>query len=400
MSDRKENISRSKPLIYVLNAKAYDTDTRVMQEVNSLLKHSFRAYVVSWDRDNKYRNSNRGNLKVKHLSLLTSRLFNKVLYILSALLLQVVIIFHGLFLMLKETYIIIHANDFNTLPAGAILKIFFPRSIKLVYDSHEHTPSVYEEWFSKRISKIVSFVERVFIRFADATITVSKPIKDFLQTIYKKNIFIIRNYPIQTVFPMESKAEARLKLGYSQDQFLAIFVGLMRLDIAIPEMIEAAKILKNSRNDNNIKIVFVGDGPLFDFVLEKRQEYELQDYIDIIGRVERELALIYLKASDISLIVMKGESFNSIIGTPWKLFESLSCNVPVIAKSGTTVAEIVNEYEAGVVLEELTGSKIAEVLQVLAESPKKKKFIIKEEFSWESQEDNLLEIYNNLLRKS
>ena len=396
---RKNRQKESKrPLVYVLLAKAYDTDTRVIQEVNSLIGGGFRVYVLAWDRDNTFKDTKTDYLKVKHLTLIPSKLFNKIVYILSALLLQIAIILRGSLMMIKEPQIIIHANDFNTLPAGAILKFLFPKSIRLIYDSHEHTPAVYEEWFNKRISKIVSFVERIFIKFADATITVSQPIKEYLQTIFKKEIHIVQNYPVQTVFPRESKEEARTKLGYKDGQFLATFIGVMRMDIAIPEIVEAAKILKETApsRKRKIKIILVGDGPLFQYVQEKRIELDLWDYIDITGRVERELALIYLKASDLSLILIKGNSYNSKIGSPWKLFESLTSNVPVMVKKDTNMAEIAVSCNAGVVLNKINGDTIASNLIEQSNHSNSNFLEVSELFTWESQEDYFVGIYKNV----
>lgn len=397
MLRRKKTKESKRTLVYVLLAKAYDTDTRVIQEVNSLISGGFRVRVIAWDRDNVFKNTKTDFLKVKHLSLIPSKLFSKFVYILSALLLQLAIIIRGSLLMIKETNMIVHANDFNTLPAGAILKFFFPRRIRLIYDSHEHTPAVYEEWFSKGISRIVTILEKIFIKFVDVSITVSQPIQEYLEQIFHKEIHIIQNYPVQTVFPRESKEEARRKLGYNSEQFLATFIGVMRMDIAIPEIVEAAKILKetSSRRKRDIKIVLVGDGPLFPYVQEKRIEYDLQDYIDVTGRVERELALIYLKASDLSLILIKGDSYNSKIGSPWKLFESLTSNVPVMVKDETNMAEIAVSCNAGVILDDIKGDIIASKLIEQSNQSKYEELEISKLFTWESQEDYFVEIYKN-----
>lgn len=389
-----------KPIVFITVACSFFIDHRVNQEVASLIKNGFYAYILSWDRERKYSDKETENYYVKSAKLLDANKFSKILFLLSAILFQFLIVFHGIKLIRKHKRIIIHANDFNTLAGVIFLKIIFANRIQVIYDSHEFTRFVYKEWYGPIIGNIVSSLEIKFIKYFDKIITVSTPIKKYLETISNKDVKVIWNYPTESLLPKISKAKAKKALGFKANDFVLIYVGTLRIDVALFELISAVSILKEKQLTPNLKILIVGDGPFLHQIHELVEKKHLSDIVRIIGRVEREKAMDYLRAADISYILFSLKGMNTRIGMPWKLFESLLNETRVLTMTDTYAAHFAKKYNVGYTVASITPIEIANTISTIYKQKDKDDFNLPQKFVWENQEAEFLKIYLELIQES
>jgi len=388
----------SKPLVYVLLAAPFENDTRVKQEVMTLNENNFYTYTLSWDREGKFKDKETSNNFVKYVKLLTSLKFNKILFLLSAIFFQFVIFFNGTRLLKKWHKMIIHANDFNTLFGVFMLNVVFSKRIKIVYDCHELTPAVYSEWYGYFIGSIMGKIEQKMVSMFDSILTVSPPIMKHLSKISGKKVNLIWNYPTKKILPNKSKEEARKLLNLSIEQFIVVYVGTLRSDIALDSLIDAIAEIRNQKSleEKLIKVVIVGDGPLYQSLIKKTEDYNLNGMIEIIGRVNRKKSLDYIRAADLSYILFTVKGLNTKIGMPWKLFESLASETQVVVVDDTYAAGFIRKYNAGYVISNITPQKISELLLKMIKENKQSEFKLVNNFLWESQEEAFLTIYNGL----
>ncbi len=400
MISSNTSTTHKKPLIYVLLAGPFFTDPRIKQEVSTFDRCHFPSFVLSWDREGIYRNYKKNSLEVKSLKLLSSRKFSKIQFVISALLFQISIVLFGLKLKIRNKRIIIHANDFNTLFGAVILKVLYPNSIKLVYDSHELTPAVYEEWYGKFTSSIIGKLELKLVKHVDSIITVSSPIQTHLKQISGKDVSIIWNYPLKKIIPKISKPNAKKKLGFKEEDFILTYVGSLRNDVALIELIDAINYLsKNNKKElkkYKVKILIVGDGELYSKLLEKVKENNIENYVSVIGNVNRAKSLLYLKASDLSYVLFSIKGLNTIIGMPWKLFESFACDTKVLVMDNTYAAKLIRHYKSGYTLVNANSEFLAKKLLSIFKTDKEES--IKSNFYWEEQEKKFISIYENLIK--
>jgi glycosyltransferase involved in cell wall biosynthesis len=81
-----------------------------------------------------------------------------------------------------KTFDILHCNDIHTLPIGFIVKKFFNKDTKIVYDAHEYETEMHG---LNGISKIfVQKLERFLIKYVDKVITVSDAIANEYVKLY------------------------------------------------------------------------------------------------------------------------------------------------------------------------------------------------------------------------
>lgn len=404
--DTKRNNSKNSfsKIVLVLVANNFYSDPRVTQEVNSLIKAGFSVHVFCWDREGKADDANIDNkLVVKNLKILTSKKFSKFKYAVAAVLLQVLGFLYGVKLVWKYKKILVHANDFNTLLGAYLLKLFFPSNVRVVYDCHELTPAVYEEWYGSFIGKLAGVIERVLIRCADIVLTVSEPIASYLKTIINVPVYIFYNYPSRKLIPKIDKTKAREILGLPKDKLLIAYVGNLRYDVALFELIESALILKESGLNDKINIIIVGDGQLQQEIRSFVKDNSLEDIVLLVPRVPRDKALLYLSSADISYVVYRDLGYNTKIGMPWKLFESLACGAKIMIRDGTYMAEFLKDFnylDYSIILNRISPEEIAKALE---NELKRKKNNINNNlknrkiFVWESQEEKFVTVYENLV---
>ncbi|NHJ84288.1 MAG: glycosyltransferase family 4 protein [Asgard group archaeon] len=393
-------MQKTKPLVYMVLTNSFFKDPRVFQEAASLRKYDYPVYVLTWDRNGVNSVYNEDYLTVKNKQLLRSKSFSKIIYMLSAVLFQLSIFVTGLNLLKKNQHIILHINDFNTILGSVLLKFIFPNRIKAVYDSHELTPAVYGEWYGQIFASITSKVEKICMHFMDQIITVSPPIEQYFRTITKKDIKIIWNYPAKDLIPKQSKEEARKELGLDQSAFILTYIGTLRNDIALFDLFHALALLREKITDNEllkkISVVIIGDGPLYSDIVSLREELQLEELITIIGRVNRDKSLLYMKAADLSYILFTVKGLNTKIGMPWKLFESLATNTPVLVLDQTYASKFIKKFNAGFIVNKKEPMEIADLLLAILKQEYLMTIETNNKLLWENQEEKFISIYNML----
>jgi len=135
---------------------------------------------------------------------------------------------------------------------------------------------------------------------------------------------------------------ARAELGFRHDDFVVGFVGRFVESKGVLDLLEAFKLLKNEGTEN-IRLLFVGEGPLKSQLLARRPDA-------VVGVAEASAGLRrYYRAMD--LLVLPSRT------TPtWKeqfgrvLVEAMATGVPVIGSDSGAVPEVVGD--AGMLFEE------------------------------------------------
>lgn len=402
-----------KPVVMLL-AKPYSVDTRVKNEAETLTSAGHKVTVLSWDRwGREPKEASINNVDVISPRLLGGTdLFasnkgsgsSKIMYALSAVLLQFYCVAWCL-RNLKEGYIV-HSNDFNTLMAGVALRLIRPNGVKLVYDCHELTPTVYAEWYGVTIGAAAGLFERTLVRYADAVVTVSPSFARYFATLTKHAssskslpVTVLYNTVKSSDLPSGDKEYLRNRFGLSG--FVFTFVGAMRGVYALDEFVEAAKLFKESGIPANF--VIVGGGDEFVGLERKIAQYHLDGPVRLIPQLPNKEALEYLKAGDVSFGVYKSPDTNARIALPWKVFEAMACGTPVMVLENTTAWNLVRENGVGFAVDSSKTSEIYDKLlwavnhpDALADMSLKAKEAYSRYYNWESASQQFRVAYSCL----
>ena len=398
----------------MLLAKPYSIDTRVRNEAETLMRAGHKVTILSWDRWGKEpKQASINNVNVVSLRLLGgSDLFasnkgswsSKLSFALSAVLLQLYCIAWCL-KSLKGMFVV-HSNDFNTLMAGVALRLIRPKAVKLVYDSHELTPSVYAEWYGPVVGAVAGLMEKTLVRFADVVVTVCPAFESHLarmtrhfSTSKKSPVIVLYNTVRLSDLPSGDRMYWRSRLGLSG--FVFAFVGALRGVYALDEFVEAARLFKNSSTPANF--IIVGGGDEFAGLERKITQYDLGDYVKLIPQLPNKDALAYLKACDVSFGVNKSPDDNARLTLPWKVFEAMACSAPVIVLENTMAWNFVREKGVGFAVASWNASEIYDKLlwavshpNILAEMSTRAHDAYVRYYNWESASQQFRDAYSRL----
>ncbi|MGA1976105.1 MAG: glycosyltransferase family 4 protein [Conexivisphaerales archaeon] len=381
-------------------------------EAESLVGAGYDVTVLSWDRMGDQPHGRVVNgVKVVSLKLARGSEFSKVSYAFSALLLQL----YCVYWVLRNVRgaCIVHANDFNTLSAGALLKVIRAGRLKLVYDCHELTPSAYSEWYGPMVGSFSASLERNLLRRADWVLTVSPPIRGYLAAYSKAPVTVIYNTIRASSVPEQEKSWWKSQLHL--DGFVVSYVGMLRQDVCLDLLVEAARSVKRLGLD--IRFVIVGYGPDMDRI--RALASGLEGYVKFVPRVPHSVALGYVRASDISYAVYGNSArhtrqvadgialadLNTMVAMPWKVFEAMACGTSVMVMGGTYTWRFVEELGFGLAVKAEDSSEIVEQLRWALENREELGLAAEaarghffKDFNWEAMSVHLSAAYDQLSR--
>jgi len=170
----------------------------------------------------------------------------------------------------------------------------------------------------------------------DHVISVSDDLKFKLINEYNVSpdkITVIHNGVDKTKFVPIDKAYARSKCGFADNYKYILAISRLSSEKGMEFLLEAMKMLTTA----NVKLVLVGNGPLYgtlnDFVIK----YNLSDKVHFIGTVPHEDLHLWYNAADAFCLSSLWE------GCPNVVIESLACGTPVVSSDVGAVPHFVND---------------------------------------------------------
>lgn len=126
----------------------------------------------------------------------------------------------------------------------------------------------------------------------------------------------------------------------ADDDFLAIFVGRIAPEKSVEEIVEAFKVLKDKKN-HNVKLLIIGSGPSVDEISELVNQYELNEMVNLVGKIPHKEIPIYYQMSDLFVSTSTTETQGLTF------IEAMASNLPVLCKYDKNLEDIVIDGENG-----------------------------------------------------
>lgn len=284
---------------------------------------------------------------------------------------------------------VIHCHDLAPLPIAVRLKQL--TGARLIYDAHElETETVGSGGVRQRLARRL---ERRLIPRADAMITVSPSIQAWYAQRYPRTaIHLVRNIPDASA-EREAAVPLRAMLGVPEDALLFLYLGGLGRGRGIETALQAFQ-----QEGVPHHILFMGSGPLADSV---RSAASRDPRIHYKAPVPPKDVIAHAAGADVGVSLIEDACLNYRYCLPNKLFESLLAGLPVLASKLPDQAAVVEQYQAGWVVEPdaasvaaflrgLTRAEGASIRQGLAERVG--------ELSWENEAKTLTGLYEDLLQ--
>lgn len=172
------------------------------------------------------------------------------------------------------------------------------------------------------------------VKQAAKVICVSKALKDKLIKLGapENKLVVLYNGVDQTLFhPVERKV-ARRQLNIDSDEFLVLFVGNLKKEKGLDELVTAFKMLSES-SSIRARLVIIGSGPHRASVDQKVASLGLSK-VQLIGSQSLDTIALWMNAASVLCLPSYME------GVPNVVLEALSCGTKVIATSVGGIPEL------------------------------------------------------------
>lgn len=237
-------------------------------------------------------------------------------------------LFFGLFALGKYDYILCESPPlFTGISAYLLCKL---KGAKLIFNVSDLWPESAEKLgiitnkpLLNTATRLEEFLYRKSVLIPAQTQGIQENIK---KRFPNKNVYWLPN-GVDTGFwkPDAYDSSWRQKNGYTDEDFIALYAGIIGHAQGLEVIIEAANKLKENRP---IKFVIVGDGPEKEKLETLTNTYGLQNVL-FTGAVKKEVMPWIVKAADAAVVPLKKlELFKGAI--PSKLFENLAFEKPLL----------------------------------------------------------------------
>lgn len=290
---------------------------------------------------------------------------------------------------------IYHFHDPELIPLGLKLLKY---DKKVIYDSHEDYPidiKMKKRWIPFYIRHSVSclfkWYEMMAAKKFNAVVSVSPEIVERFAQVNHTAV-MITNYPIVTHNSGRTKEKGMRKI--------VCFAGTISSPWEHENIVRAI----NHRND----IEYVLAGPISDDFKDKLTRSGVGNNVKYLGSVSYEnVEEIYAHSCVGNALLHTTSSLEYKKGGLGctKIFEYMMYSLPIICSDLAQWSEIVNQWKCGIVVDPDNIDNIAQAIMYLCDNSaiatemgKNGRKAIEKEYNWKTQEQCLLNLYENLSR--
>jgi len=288
------------------------------------------------------------------------------------------------------------AHDLNTLPIAWSAK----RRLggRVLYDSHElflerdtlapETRLARWRWRA---------IESLLTRRADRVMTVNGSIAGELSRRYGiARPTVLLNAPARRSQP-SARRDARLRAGLAPETRVALFVGGLRRNRGLENLIEAAAHLERCA------IVFVGPGePTYVASLEALAAANgVSGRIRFLGPVPPEAVTSVAAAADLGVVPTENVGLNHYYSLPNKLFEYIAAGLPIVGSRFPEFEAVIERHRVGRTCDPADPADIAAAIEYVLdpdrhEALRQNARAAAEVLNWEAEAPKLLRVLREL----
>ena len=325
-------------------------DTRITNMSNSLREDGFDVSVIGFDWYLKSKSSVEKNLKVFSLN----RDAPSILFYLKF----AYILFRELLFTPADIYF---AEDIQTLPIVTIIAKI--RKAKVIYNSREIYAFIGGLRNKPALQRIITSVERFFIKKVDIVLTTGDLDSEFLQKFYNiQNTVTVRNIP-QYQKPA-FVFDFRKKYNIDESKLILLYQGIIVDGRGIVPALQAMRELPNTF------LILLGDGPQKYNFQKLAEENGIQNRVVFAGAYTQNELGSYTAGADVGLTLIENISISYYHALPNKLFEYIMAEIPVLSSNLPQMKKVVEQYQVGKVVNVENVNEIIDALKNWSEDKK------------------------------
>ncbi|MBU1100441.1 MAG: glycosyltransferase [Bacteroidetes bacterium] len=357
-------------------------DTRVNNLAGSFESIGIKTDVIGFEWRDQEVNAQRGRRTIYKLDKSKSSLFYYAKF-------KTLLILH----LLKTNADYYFAEDVYTLPFVTIIAKI--KKAKVIYNSRELYTQLAGLRNKSFVQKVISTLEKMYIRKVDLVLTTGEMDTDFIKEKYTlENVLTIRNLPLKKL-PINIINYNRL-FNLDKKYKVLFYQGVLFEGRGIDQVIKLLPEL------GDYIFVLCGTGEHKDQFVELAFELGVSDRVFFLGAIDQAELINYTAGADIGFSLIENISISYYYALPNKLFEYIMASVPVIVSDLPQMKKIVMDYKVGAVVDFDNVNELKETILRLTETSdsikafKENCVVAAEELNWQKEFTKLLERLNQI----
>ncbi|MEI8059726.1 MAG: glycosyltransferase [Ferruginibacter sp.] len=256
------------------------------------------------------------------------------------------------YLLFKKASLLL-ANDLDTLPPNYIAGRL-KRSV-VIYDTHEYFTETAELYNRGFVKTVWVSIENLFLPRIIYVYTVNKSIADLYKQKYNKDILVVRNLPLLTPITADENALPESSFSFPMEKKILLLQGNgINENRGAEEFVLAANLLSDA-----FILVIAGNGLIIERLKAMVIENSLMQKVFFTGVLPFQQLKNLTRLAYCGFSLDKPLNINQQASLPNKLFDYLAADIPVIVSNIKEVTRVVEQYQVGIVIDEITPEKIA-----------------------------------------
>lgn len=302
----------------------YWRDARVRREVMALRSHGHKVSVITLRDRNEAKQEVVDGVKIYRVALMKKR-SGMLRYVYEYLAFFLYTIFKLNVLDLKEKFDVVHITTLpDFLVFSALIQKFKGR--KILLDMHEVMPEFFMSKFKVGIGhpmvRLLLFIEKISLKFADEVVTINEPIKRVFQTR------AIPNKPITVVMNTVSASTVKTNGKRTHKGFNCVYHGTLTDIYGLDTAIEGFSKVRKKFPDMIFHII--GDGQSLPQLKQLTEQLNLQQSIVFHGEMTYDKLIDLLAEMDLGILAFRKDVFLNLSFSN-KLAEYIYLKIPVVS---------------------------------------------------------------------
>lgn len=222
-------------------------------------------------------------------------------------------------------------------------------------------------WVTKKgvFRFILKLIDSIIVKLSTKIIVDSFSQKEFLineGVLKEKNYSLvlgngsISGVDLKRFYPDKIKrAKIRNKFNIKESDFLVLYLGRLKVDKGILDLIKAFKILKSQKLNSKLIIVGPDEDNIKNKLIKQSSSLDGINFIPLTKKPEH-----FMMASDIFVLPSYREGFGSSI------IEAAACGIPAVASNIYGLRDAVKNYETGLLFEPKSINQLSKAMLKLA----------------------------------
>jgi colanic acid biosynthesis glycosyl transferase WcaI len=201
---------------------------------------------------------------------------------------------------------------------------------------------------SKSLIKVLFALEKFVLKKADVVSSISKGMIKKVEAKTGKEVVFLPNWvDMKFFYPLTNRDELKIKAGFAATDILVLYSGAIGEKQGLEMILDSAERLKDNKA---VQFLICGSGPYKEKLIEQANQRQLHN-VHFIPLQPFEQFNSFLNMADVHLVIQKKGASDLVMPSKLTTILAVGGVALVTAEKGTSLYEVVEENEMGILVE-------------------------------------------------